>query len=73
MTVSITNRQLLREYKKWKGQLLDGVVHELIIPQPGGKEFRLVVERNLTPFERLKKRLEAKSFPRLKRTKEDLF
>lgn len=73
MTHTITNRQLLREYRIWKEKLLSGEVTELVIPQLDGKEFRVIVQKKMTPFERFCEKVRRHPFPNLKRPKEDFF
>ena len=72
MTQTITNRQLMREFPRWRAKLLEGKVDALVIPQNGGMEIRIVVAREMTPLERQLEWVNKHPLKSLKRPQRDI-
>lgn len=72
MTIKVTNRDLLRNYKDLKQRLLSGELDEILIPQASGLSIKLQVVRQKTPFKQLLSRVEKKPFKNLARSEEDI-
>lgn len=72
MTVTITNRELLRNYKDLKERLINGEIEEVVIPQKLGVIVKIVVEKEKTSFEKLLEKISAKPLKNLKRPEEDI-
>lgn len=73
MTQTITNRDLLREYSKWKGKLLDGNIDVLIIPQRDGSTLKIMREKPKRTFDELLDMIRKKPWKHLRRPKQDIF
>lgn len=73
MTITTTNRELLRNYKKLKDKLVNGEVNEVIIPQKNGLEMRIRIEKHAAPMEKLLKIIKEKPLKLIVRPNEDIF
>lgn len=58
MNLKITNRDLLRNYKKLKEQLLNGEVEEVSVVQKDGFVIKMVVEKEETGMEHFLRMIE---------------
>ena len=72
MNLTITNRELLRNYKKFRQRLVKGQVQQILIEQKDGTTLKLVVENKQTPFQRMVE-IARKHQLHVERPKEDLF
>jgi hypothetical protein len=72
MTKIISNREFLRDYRHWRMKLENGSLDKLEIPQKNGVVLKIVVERKMTPFQRLLEKVALKPFQSLKRPEEDI-
>lgn len=73
MTLTVSNRDLLRKFKKLRDGLLSGEIEEVVVPQKNGFFIRLSTEKELTPMEKLLKMVKEKPLKGIKRPKEDIF
>lgn len=73
MTQTITNRDFLRRYSRWKGKLCKGEIDILIIPQRDGSSLKVVGEKPRRAFDALVEMIHKKPFKYLRRPKEDIF
>ncbi|MEK7085805.1 MAG: hypothetical protein AAB953_02215 [Patescibacteria group bacterium] len=73
MTITTTNRDLLRNYKYLKGKLLNGDVDEIVILQKKNIVIKMVVEKKLTPFQQLVEMVKKKPILNVKRSDQDIF
>lgn len=73
MTITTTNRDLLRNYKKLKDKLMNGEVEEVIVLQGKDVVIKLVVQRKLTPFQQLVEMVRKKPILNVERTEQDIF
>lgn len=72
MKVTITNRELLRNYKNLKERLMNGEIQEVVIPQKTGVTIKIIAQKEMTSFERMTQKILAKPFKDLKRPEEDI-
>lgn len=72
MTITTTNRDLLRNFKKLKEKLLSGSLDEVVVVQKGGMVIRIYADKKLSPFQELLKLVEKKPLKGLKRPREDI-
>jgi hypothetical protein len=73
MNKVINNRELLRNYKEIKTQLLSGELSEVYVEQKNGKSIKLVVEQSETPAKRMLSWARQNPLPKFKRPNEDIF
>ena len=74
MNLTVTNRELLRNYKSLKERLLRGELSEIAIKQSAGAIITLKVEKKAqTAFERMVEQVEKHPLKHLKRPEADLF
>lgn len=72
MNLVITNRGLLRDFKSVKEKLLSGEVKNVRVRQVGGEVLNISLERKVTKFQSLVKRVREKPLI-VRRPEEDLF
>lgn len=73
MTVTVTNRDLLRNYKSLKDRLISGELDQVVILQNNNVDLKISVERKLTPFEQLVEMVKKKPILNVKRPDRDIF
>lgn len=73
MTVTVTNRGLLRNYKSLKDRLLSGELDQVVILQNNNVDLKISVERKLTPFEQLVEMVKKRPVLSVKRPDRDIF
>ncbi len=73
MNLTVTNRDLLRNYKELKGKLLNGDIDQVLIPQDDGMVIKVSVERVLTPVQQLIAMIKKKPILNVKRPEQDIF
>jgi hypothetical protein len=72
MNIVITNRELLRNYKRLKSRLMNGQIQQILIEQKGGTNLKLTFEKRKTPFQQLVEMVRENPI-HIERPKEDLF
>jgi len=73
MVKTTNNRELLRNYKSLKEQLIRGELEEIIVPQKEGVVIKLTVEKIASPFEELICKVKEQPLTGIRRPEEDLF
>lgn len=73
MNLTITNRELLREFKSLKNKLINGDVEEILIPQNDNSTIKISLIQKKTPFLELLDKVKNKPMKTLKRPEIDLF
>jgi len=73
MNLTVTNRELLRNYKELKEKLVKGDVEEIVIPQDRGFVIKISVQKELTPMQKLIKMVKEKPILNVKRSRQDMF
>lgn len=73
MTITTTNRDLLRNYKRLKEKLINGDADEIVILQKKNIVIKMVVEKKLTPFQQLVEMVKRKPILNVKRPDRDIF
>ncbi len=74
MNPIITNRELLRNYRKLRMKLARGEVKKILIKQMDGMVFRFEIETPAqTAFERMVEHIKKHPIKGIKRLEEDLF
>lgn len=75
MVQTINNRDIQRNFKHWREQLLTGEAEELLIPQKDGRQIKITVvsTSNETSAQRFIRHCRENPLKDLKRPNEDLF
>ena len=73
MEKPITNREFLREYKKWKEKLMKGEVEEIEVKQDDDVTLCIRLKKKRTPFEIFLEEVKKRPLKGLKRPEEDIF
>lgn len=73
MNLIVTNRELLRGFKKLKSRFINGDIEEILIPQDGNSTVRISLIQKKTPFLELLDKISNKPMKTLKRPEMDLF
>ncbi len=73
MYKTINNRELLRNFRVLKIQLLSGQISEIRIPQENKKIIKMTVEEEISPTEALIKLVEKHGPFNIKRPEGDIF
>ena len=74
MALTITNRELLRNYKSLKARLVKGHIQQILIKERDGTVYEFSIkEKAQTPFERLAEHVRKHPIKGIKRPEEDLF
>lgn len=73
MTLTVTNRDLLRRFKELKEQLLTGQVDEILVIQKNDMVLKLHIVRELTPMQKLLKMVKEKPILNVERSDQDIF
>lgn len=72
MTLTVSNRDLLRNYRQLKDKLISGELDEVIVTQKGGMTMKICLVHVVTPMEKLLKMVKEKPLKGIKRPKWDI-
>ncbi len=72
MTTTVTNRDLLRNYKNLRNRLISGELEEIDVPQKNGMVIKFHLEMPQTPMQKLLKMVKDKPLKGIKRPTWDI-
>ena len=72
MVIHLTNREFLRNFRKFRKKLSSGEVEAIVLPEENGRVIKLISEEKKTPFENFLEKVRQKPLD-VKRPEEDIF
>lgn len=69
---TITNRELLRQYKMWRNKLMNNEIQEIAVSQSDGSVIKITYERPMSSFEKIVAKIKKNPMKGLTRPEEDI-